>query len=584
MDSRSLLASALILSAAVGCGPANPTPPTTATAATQPPWFRDVAARAGITFKHHDPATPDHIIVETMGSGLAWIDYDADGWPDLFCVQDGPLPPATMPDRPTHKLYRNNRDGTFADVTAEVGLAAAAYGVGVAVGDYDNDGFDDLLVTQLGGLTLFRNVSGSNGGRRFHDVTAEAGLLGTNPHFATSAAWADLDSDGLLDLYVCNYVEHDPANPIVCRDKKTGLTNSCSPSAYPTVLHRVYRNAGGGKFQDVTQDSGLASAPTAPGLGVVAADFDGDGKIDLYVANDLHPAYLWRNESQPGRIRLADRAGPSGCSRTGTGLLIAGMGVDAADVDGSGRPSLFITNFQDQPNILFLNRGSLLFEDASMRAGLGGPSLNELGFGTAFFDADRDGRADLAVANGHVHRTSKELTGVPYQQPVTLFFSTGAVKFREIVSEAGPDIAVPRAGRGLTRCDYDNDGRPDFAVSAIGGPVGLFRNEIDSGNGWVALELIGDGVKSNRNAVGAAVAVAAGGRTQRFWITGGGSYLSANDRRLNVGLGSDASPVSVSVTWPSGRKQTFDGLEPRKSWRLREGQPAPEHVSLLPPA
>ncbi|HEX4612395.1 MAG TPA: VCBS repeat-containing protein, partial [Urbifossiella sp.] len=355
------------------------------------PWFEDRAAPAGVGFRHFDPATPLNQIPETMGSGVAWIDYDADGWFDLFCVQAGPLPPGRVDDPPTHKLYRNNRDGTFSDVTVQAGLDRPGFGTGVAVGDYDNDGFDDLVVTALGGVSLFHNVPAAGGGRRFVDVAAAAGL--SDPHYATSCAWGDLDGDGALDLYVCNYVEIDPARPVTCRHEGTGRVFQCSPTAYPATTHRLYRNNRDGTFTDVSGASGVGAARPAPGLGVVIADLDGDGRPDVYVANDLHPAYLFRNKGGWAFDEVALR---SGCGLGEGGARIAGMGVEAGDLDGSGRPSLFVTNFQNAPNTVFLNRGGFRFDNGTTTTGLGPPSLNRLGFGTVLFDADLDGNPDLA--------------------------------------------------------------------------------------------------------------------------------------------------------------------------------------------
>jgi hypothetical protein len=515
-----------------------------------------------------------------MGSGLGWIDYDADGWPDLFCVQDAPLPPAPPDPNHTHKLFRNNRDGTFADVTAAVGLDRAAFGTGVAVGDYDNDGFDDLLVTALGGLTLFHNVPDPSapGGRRFVDVTAAAGL--SDPHYATSAAWGDFDGDAALDLYVCNYVEIDPARPVVCRQPGTGRVIQCAPTAYPAATHKLYRNNRDGTFTDVSITSRIGSAPPAPGLGVVVADVDGDGLQDIYVANDLSPAYLFRNQ---GGWAFEEVALRSGCGLGPNGNRVAGMGVEAGDLDGSGRPSLFVTNFQNAPNTVYLNCGGLLFKDGTTSTGLGPPSLDRLGFGTVLLDADLDGNLDLAVANGHVERGAREVLGVPYAQAAQLFLGDGRGRYRDASAACGPDFLRPRVGRGLARCDYDNDGRPDLAQSGVGEPTSLLRNRADNGHGWVSLELIGDGRGSNRNAIGAVVRVEWAGAVRHHFVSGGGSYLSASDRRLALGVGPAATQLDlVAVRWPSGKTQEFRALPIGGFWRLREGQTEPER--FVPPA
>lgn len=539
--------------------------------------FEDVAARAGVTFRHFDPATPQDLIAETIGCGIAWIDADADGWPDLFCVQAGPLPPAADPTK-THKLYRNNRDGTFTDVTEAVGLNKATFGVGCAVGDYDNDGFDDLVVTSLGGVSLFHNVPdrAAPGGRRFADVTAAALLAGTNPHYATSCAWGDLDGDGFLDLYVCNYVELDPANPLVCRDPAKGLTKSCPPTAYPVVAHRLYRNKGDGTFADVTTAAGVARPKPAAGLAVVIADLDGDGRPDVYVANDLFAAYLFHNQTPPGGpITLVERALLSGCGLGPFGDRMSGMCAEAGDVDGSGRPALFVTNFQHQPNVLFRNHGGL-FEEVGAASGLAGPSRGRLGFGACFLDADLDTHLDLAIANGHVYRSSQVLDRSPYAQEAQLFLGDGRGKFRDASRTAGPDFLAARVGRGAARCDFDNDGRPDLCLSAVGGPVALLRNVTENANGWIGLDLAGDGKTSNRSAIGAVVTVVSGDTSRTHFVVGGGSYLSASDRRLTVGLGAATGADRVVVRWPSGRAQEFRGLAGGRAWRLRDGRPDAE--------
>jgi hypothetical protein len=369
------------------------------------PWFEDVTTASGIAFHHFDSATPMHYIQETIGSGLAWIDYNNDGWPDLFCVQDGPVRPEAGTKQPTNKLYRNNGDGTFTDVTEEVGLARSGYGMGCAVGDYDNDGYDDLVITYLGGVVLYHNEPDGKGGRKFVDVTARAGLH--NPHWATSCAWGDIDGDGRLDLFVCNYVEVDLKNYPVCEQPGTGLKHSCSPTVFRHTTPRLFRNKGDGTFEDISVASGIAAAPPAPGLGVIMVDLDNTGRLDIYSANDMRPQYLFHNQ---GGGRFVEKAVLCGSGLGPGGSDIAGMGVEAGDIDGSGRPALFVTNFQDQPNILYLNRGKMRFEEWSNPSGLGPPSVNRLGFGTVFVDADLDGHLDVAVANGHVNRHAQPCT------------------------------------------------------------------------------------------------------------------------------------------------------------------------------
>jgi enediyne biosynthesis protein E4 len=543
--------------------------------------FDEVTAACGIDFVHFDPATPMHYIHETIGSGVAWIDYDNDGWPDLFFVQAGPLTgDATNRAAPTHRMYHNNRDGTFTDVTREVGLDLSGFGLGVAVGDFDNDGYDDLVVTYLGRIGLYHNEPTPGGGRRFVDVTADSGLA--NPHFATSCAWGDVDGDGLLDLYVCNYVEADLKNYVSCTVAGTGLRHTCSPVVFPAVTHRLFRNKGGGKFEDVSVASGIATAPPAYGLGVVIADLDGDGWVDIFVANDMKPAYLFHNQ---GGGRFQERALLSGCAFGPGGGTMAGMGIAMGDLDGSGRPSLFVTNFQDLPNVLFLNRGGLTFLDATYPSGLGAPSLQKLGFGAVAIDAGLDGRLDLVVANGHVSRVAPEAFHAPFEQEAQLFRGTGKGKFEEISERAGSYFRKRVVGRGLAYADFDNDGRPDLAFNNCGGPAALLRNTSPATNSWLRLELIGNpklagptGRRSSRNAVGARVEITVGGAKQTGFVIGGGSYLSASDRRLFFGLGGATSADGVVVHWPSGLTQELGSLKGNCGYRVNEGErPAPTH-------
>jgi hypothetical protein len=541
------------------------------------PWFEDVTAAAGIDFQQFDCATPTHYIHETLGSGVAWIDYDNDGLLDLFCVQDGPIKPGEYKGPlPTNKLYRNLGNGKFQDVTAQVGLDRAGFHLGCAVGDFDNDGYDDLVVTYWGGIVLYHNEPDGHGGRKFVDVTARA-KLNNHPHLATSCGWADIDGDGRLDLYVCNYVVLNLRKYPRCYLTKENeeVATACQPSVFRATKHNLYRNNGDGTFTDISTSSGIAAVPAAPGLAVVLCDLDNDGKIDIYAANDLKPAYLFHNQ---GNGKFVEKAMSRGCGVDRNGKELAGMGIAVGDVDGSGQPSLYVTNFQNRPNILFLNRGQLQFRDVTAASGLEAPTLSRLAFGTVMLDADLDGRLDIAVANGHISRAAPHLLHEPYAQRAQFFQGLGRGKFRDVSDLAGPYFRKEFVGRGLACGDFDNDGLPDLAYSHVGGPLVLLRNATSTNNHWLTLELEGDGIKSNRNAIGARVEVVAGGQRQVRWVIGGGSYLSASSRRLYIGLDQADSAEKVLVTWPSGRQQTFSDLAGQTWWRLREGKDRPVRV------
>jgi hypothetical protein len=554
-------------------GPEAP-PAGEAEAVETPIHFEDVTSAAGITFVHHDGATDMHYIQETIGSGVGWIDYDGDGWQDLFCVQGGPVFPDPTRPRPTSRLYRNRGGNRFVDVTEQVGLDQPGYGMGCAVGDFDNDGFDDLVVTYFRGIRLYHNQADGKGGRRFVDITKPAGL--DNPHWATSCAWGDIDNDGWLDLYVCNYVEVDLEHYQPCVHPTLHLRHVCHPRVFPAARDCLFRNQGNGTFAEISQSSGITQVePQGPGLAVAMLDLDGDGKLDIYVANDMAPAFLFHNQ---GQGKFVEKGVLSGCGLETGGGYLAGMGIAAGDVDDSGRPSLLVTNYQDEPNYLFLNRGNLVFADATHTSGLGPPSIPFLAFGVVLFDADLDGALDVAIANGHVYRNAEQIRGAPFKQTAQFFQGSGTGTFQEITSGVGPYFRRRLAGRGLARADFDRDGRPDLVFSHNGGPLVLLRNTTTSAGNGIQLELVGDGLKSNRNAIGAVVEVEAGGKRQVYWVQGGGSYLSASSRTLLIGLGATAKAERLRVTWPSGDKQEFADLAAGKAYRLFEGRPEPEEI------
>ncbi len=542
------------------------------------PDFADVTREAGIDFRHFDGRTPMQYVMDQTGSGLAWLDYDRDGLLDLFLVQGMAFLPPFPDPPPTSKLYRNLGNGRFADVTAEVGPGHVGCGQGVAAGDIDNDGFPDVFVTCYGKPNaLYRNVPDGKGGRRFEDRTAAAGLnshpdWANHENYSTSAAFLDYDNDGRLDLFVCSYVHVNKglANYPVCRDRK-GRPDACAPEVFAPTRCVLYHNDGNGTFSDATKAAGV-DVPQAKALGVVALDLDDDGRIDLFVANDGMPNFFFRNL---GGGRFEEVALRNGCALNAAGNTQAYMGVDADDLDGDGRPDLYSTAFARETNTLFMNLGGGRFMDRTVGSGLGPPTFHRLGFGTLFFDADRDGSLDIVVVNGHVSANVDE-DGDPsntFRQPAQLFLNNGSGHFREVSSKAGAYFRERHVGRGVAVADFDNDGRPDLAISNSGGPAVLLRNRTESPYHWLRLEL--RGTTSNRDAVGAKVTVRLpGGRALVRHVKGGGSYCSASDPRLLIGVGEATSAVAVEVRWPSGKVQTFGPLGADRAYTVVEGEAA----------
>jgi hypothetical protein len=525
--------------------------------------FRDVTQQAGIRFVHNNGAFGKKFLPETMGPGVAFIDYDNDGWPDIFLV-NGMDWPGHVQKHSTPKLYHNNHDGTFSDVTHKAGLDVELFGMGVAVGDYDNDGFDDLLVTAYGQNHLFHN----NGNGTFADVTQKAGLLGPR-EFSTSAAWVDYDKDGHLDLVVANYVQWSPEADLYCTlDGKS--KSYCTPESYKGTSVRLWHNRGDETFEDVTQKAGL-SEPTSKTLGIAVLDYDNDGWPDLLFSNDTQPNKLYRNN---GNGTFTEKAVVAGVAFSEDGVARAGMGVDASDYDHSGFPSLLITNFSNQMISLYHNEGKGLFVDEAPRSDIGRASLLTLGFGCFFFDFDLDGWPDVLVANGHIDADIQRVqANVKYAMPPHLFRNTGKGKFEEVTKSLGLAFATPRVGRGAAYADFNNDGRLDLLLSTNGGPVYLFRNDTQgaaASNKSLRIKLIG--TKSNRDGLGTTVRVTSGGETQTQMLRSGSSYLSASELVLTFGLAQREKADSIEIRWPSGLVDRLSGVAAGQTATVTEGK------------
>jgi enediyne biosynthesis protein E4 len=526
--------------------------------------FFDVTTSAGISFQHNSGAFGGKFLPETLGSGCAFLDYDCDGWQDILLI-NGMDWPSHKQRRSTLKLYRNNRNGTFTDVTAHVGLDVEMYGMGVAVGDYDNDGFPDILVTCVGQNRLFHNT----GKGTFVDVTNVSGL-GKRSGFSTSALWFDYDRDGLLDLFVCNYVKWSPEHDVFC--SLDGKHKSyCTPEAYRGETCWLFRNRGNGTFEDVTASSGIFDS-SSKSLGVAMLDNDQSGWPDLLVANDTQPNKLYRNQRN-GTFK--DTAVDAGLAFSSEGKARAGMGVDVGDFTNSGRDGVAITNF-DNEMIGLYDSGGKGYDDIAARAGVGLASKNSLGFGCAFFDVNLDGWLDLAVANGHIDETVRNIHGnVGYAQPPHLFLNGGHASFRDVASEVGGGFERPKVGRGLAYGDFDRDGDLDLLITTNNGPAYLYRNDQLAGNHSIRFRLVG--TKSNRDAIGATVRVVSGELNQLRMVKSGSSYLSQSELPLTFGLEKRDRVERVVITWPSGRTEEFKNLTAGKCYECVEGKGVSAH-------
>ncbi|HEY1484361.1 MAG TPA: CRTAC1 family protein [Candidatus Acidoferrum sp.] len=525
------------------------------------PGFRlvDVTAAAGLKFQHNSGAYGGKLLPETLGSGCAFLDYDADGWQDILLVNAMDWP-GHKRQRTTLKLYRNNRNGTFADVTKSAGLDVEIYGLGAAVGDYNNDGFPDIFISCVGQSHLFRNT----GKGTFVDETKASGLLGRQG-LSTSAIWIDYDRDGLLDLFVCNYVHWSADHDVFC--SLDGKNKSyCTPEAYRGDTCWLFHNRGDGTFEDVTAKSGIFDS-SSKSLGVAMLDYDQDGWPDLLVANDTQPNKLYRNQRN-GKFK--DVAVEAGLAFSNEGKARAGMGVDVADFDNSGKSGIVITNF-DNEMIGLYRAGTKGYDDIAMQTGLGNASRNTLGFGCVFFDADLDGLLDIAIANGHIDETVRNIRGnVGYAQPPQLFQNLGKGKFRDVAAEVGGGFDQPKVGRGLAVGDFDRDGDLDLLLTTNHGPAYLYRNDKVNSNRSIRFRLVG--TKSNRDAIGATVRIFNQGQVQTRIVRSGSSYLSQSELPVTFGVGKEDQIDRVAIDWPSGANQEHTRVASGKSYQVTENK------------
>ena len=531
--------------------------------------FVDVAAKAGISFRHTSGASPEKHLVETMGSGGLFFDYDDDGWIDIFLVDGGSLADAAVARRARHRLFHNRGDGTYEDATERSGIRHREYGMGACAGDYDGDGRTDLYITNFGPNVLYRNV----GNGSFTDVTAAARV--GDPKWSASCAFADLDRDGDLDLWVTNYVAADRSRSPFCGDSPTGPRFYCHPLKYDPLPNTLYRNDGKGTFTDVTAASGVG-ALRGYGLGVVVLDFNDDGWPDVFVANDSVPNFLFRNNRN---LQFTETALAAGVAVTTDGMPRAGMGVDTGDYDGDGNMDLVVTNLDFQMHSLHRGLGNGLFGNATTESGIGFPTLPFVGFGVAFLDFDNDAQLDIAIVNGHVLNNAPQYrAGSTYEQRKLLFRNSAPRRFTEIGRSVGAAFTEENVGRGLATGDFDNDGDLDLLVTNNGRAAELLRN--DGGNRRNALLVRLRGTRGNSDGVGARIRVTAGGRTQLRDVKAGSSYLSQNDVRMHVGLGTATTVDRIDVGWPTGETETIKGVPANQIVTIQQGMGVVDRIAF----
>ena len=547
----------LLFLLSLGCRGTDPEP---GSSPTGEPWFRDVTAASGIDFRHVHGGSGRKYMVETMGAGACFLDYDGDRFWDLYFVNSGRLPGSDLSGRPGDALYRNRGDGTFEDVTRAAGLGSESYGQGCSVGDFDNDGDPDLYVTNYGPNQMFRN----NGDGSFTEITAAAGV--GDSLWGVSSTWLDYDADGYLDLYVANYVDFSLERNLYCGEHRKGYRAYCSPKNFRGQPDVLYRNNGDGTFEDVTRAAGVWN-PGGKGLGVVAADYDDDGDVDLYVANDLTPNFLYRNN---GDGTFEDATFSSGTGFGEEGKPQAGMGTDFGDFDGDGHPDLVVTNLSEENNSLYRNLGDGTFEDLSFSAGIGMESVLFVGFGADFLDFDNDGDLDLFIANGHIIDNIEMYSdNLRYAEEDFLWENIGGGSFRRVPVDRVPCFFEPRVGRGTATGDYDNDGDLDIVVTNSNQEARIYQNLAGRGNHWI--EILAVGTRSNRDALGAVIWLTAAGVVQRKEVRGASSYASQNDRRVHLGLGPASRVDRLEIRWPSGIREYWESLQADRILEIREG-------------
>ena len=536
--------------------------------------FDNVAKAVGLTFTHVNGASADKYLVETMGSGAAFLDYDNDGWIDLFVVDGGSIAPPKPEAKAgaKHRLFHNDGKGNFTDVTAASGIVHREYGMGACAGDVDGDGRTDLYVTNYGPNALYRNA----GNGAFTDITrtARVGLDG----WSTSCAFLDVDRDGDLDLFIANYLDAPPSKNPFCGDPQRRIRVYCHPLNYTGLPSVLYRNDGKGVFTDVSAEAGI-SKYVGNGLGVAVGDYDDDGWPDVFVANDAVPNFLFHND---GKGRFSEVALAAGVSVGRDGKPRAGMGTEFADYNGDGRLDLVVTNHEFETHSLFRNDGKGSFSDASVEAGIASPTLPFVGFGVAFFDADNNGTLDLSIVNGHViDNTAVFRPGSSHAQRRLLFQSTNGRRFAEVSRQAGPGFAAQTVGRTLITGDVDNDGDVDLVITNNGGPLDVLRN--DTARDRHALEVRVAGVRSNRNSIGARVTITAQGRTQMREVKSGSSYLGQNDLRVHFGLGDATRIERIDVRWPAGDVETIRDVASDQILTVTEGKGVTARVPFSRP-